>query len=217
MTALVDACQALTEPWAEILPPDDDRGQWGAVSHKPRLSMLADLLGSNMGRTTSGGALASERNLINSAAFDLWQRIDTGAREALHLMGRVPHRDLLAAVRQLGIEGDALRSSNGMTEISHSRLTGKVEKWRADIENLLDPPTKKEIQAACPGCDESRVYTAEGETWALVAYYWHGKDPAADCLACGRHWQGERALLELGYSIQANVDHDELRALGVNA
>lgn len=25
MTAIADACQALTEPWAEILPPDDDR------------------------------------------------------------------------------------------------------------------------------------------------------------------------------------------------
>lgn len=214
MTALAEACQALTEPWAEILPPDDDRGQWGAISHKPRLLMLKDLLGSNSGRTTAGGALASERNLINSAAFDLWQRIDGQAKEALNLMGRVPHRDLLDALRQLGIEGDVLRESNAMTETAHSRLTGRVQKWRADIEHLLDPPTKKEIRGACPGCGESRVYTAEGESWALVAYYWRGGDVAADCQACGLHWQGEQTLVELGEAIGSEVDYAELRLLG---
>lgn len=213
MTALVDACQALTEPWAEILPPDADREGYKVIEHKPRILMLADMIGSNSGRTTAGGSLAAERNLINSAAFDLWQRIDTGAKEALSLMGRAPRREIVDTVRLLGTEGDTLRATNAMTEIAHSRLTGRVEKWRADIEALLDPPTKKEIRGACPGCGESRVYTAEGESWTLVAYYWRGGDVAADCQACGRHWQGEDTLVELGEAVGASVDYAELRLL----
>ncbi|MGC5078479.1 hypothetical protein [Agrococcus sp. DT81.2] len=215
MTALVDACQALTEPWAEILPPDDDRQGYQVIEHKPRILMLADMIGSNSGRSTAGGSLAAERNLINSAAFDLWQKIDSQAKEALNLMGRNPHRELIDTLRLVGIEGDALRATNAMTEIAHSRLTGRVEKWRADIELLLDPPTKKEIIGACPGCGESRVYTPEGEMHALIAYYWPGKDLAADCHACGERWQGVDLLRALGSHLGAEADYVELRALGV--
>lgn len=217
MTALADACQALTEPWAEILPPDDDRTGYQVIEHKPRILMLADMIGSDVGGSTGGASLPSNRNLLNTGAFDLWQRIDQGAREALHLAGSVPHRGLPAAIAQLGTVADTLRESNGMTETAHTRLTARVEKWRADIENLLDPPTKKEIRGTCPNCSEARVYTADGETWALVAYYWRGRDVAADCQACGHHWQGDRALLELGEAIGSEVNYVELRAQGVGA
>lgn len=212
---LTEAIRELTQPWNEILPPDDDRDGYTVIDHKPRIHILRDLIGSSSGGTTAGGTLASNRNLVNVPALDLWQRIDEQTRAALEQYGKRPKRELADALDQLGTDGDALRATNDMTEIDHSRLTAKVERWKADIENLYDPATKKEIKSACPGCGVERVETAEGESWALSAYYWKGQEPAATCAACARHWQGSRALLELGYSIQANVDHDELRALGV--
>lgn len=215
MNALTAAVHELTKPWNEILTPDTTGDGYTVIEHEPRIHMLRNLIASNAGGTTSGRSLASTRNLVNIPAFDLWQRIDEQTRSALLEAGKKPRRDLADALDQLGTDGDALRATNDMTEQHHARLTGRVARWKDEIDNMFDPPTRKEIKAACPVCDVKRVATDDGETWAIFAYYWRDQEPAARCQACGKHWQGERDLLELGFSIGANVDHDELRAMGI--
>lgn len=215
MTTLHERTRQLTEPWNEILTPDTTGDGYVVIDHEPRLNMLRGMIGSNSGGTTAGGSLASTRNLVNVPALDLWQRIDEQTRASLEQHGTRPKRELIEAVDQLGQVADTLRNTNAMTEQEHSRLIRRVEGWRAQIENLYDPPTRKEIRGTCPNCGTDRVQTPNGETTAIYAYYWRGQEPAAECQACPKTWQGERALLELGFSIHANVDHDELRAMGV--
>lgn len=217
MTALVDACQALTEPWAEILLPDEDRPKSLVIEHEPRLVMLADRIGSGGGGTTGGATLPSNRNLIDPGAFNLWQRIDKGTREALHLAGHVPHRDLIAAVRQLGVVHEALWSSHGMTETAYLRLVGRVEKWRADFENLIDPPRRREVTGACPNCGEARVETTDGEAHALISAYWPARGVTTECQVCGETWQGPAALVALGEAMGMDIDYAEVRMIGVGA
>ena len=215
MTDLLEATNELTQPWNEILTPAETGDGYQIIDHKPRIEMLREAIASSGGGTTAGRSLASTRNIINLAAFDLWQRIDEQTRSALYEHGIKPEADLLDALNQLGTRLDALRNTNSIREDTHARLVSRVQSWLGSIENLFDPPTRKELKGACPECGTSRVTVEDGETWALFAYYWKGHAPAARCQQCGKHWQGDRELLELGFSLNANMDQDELRALGV--
>lgn len=212
---LLEATNELTKPWNEILTPDQTGDGYQIVDHQPRISMLRDAIASSGGGTSAGRSLASTRNIINLAAFDLWQRIDEQTRSALHEHGIKPQQELIDALDQLGTRLDALRNTNDMREDTHTRLITRVQSWLASIENLFDPPTRKELKGACPECGASRVTNDGAEGWALFAYYWKGHAPAARCQACAKQWQGQKELLELGFSLNASMDHDELRALGV--
>lgn len=213
---LLDATNELTKPWNEILTPEQTGDGYQVIDHQPRITMLREAIASSGGGTTAGRSLASTRNIINLAAFDLWQRIDEQTRSALHEHGIKPEPELIDALDQLGTRLDALRNTNDLREEIHTRLIHRVQGWLASIENLFDPPTKKELQGACPECGTARMVVDGAETWSLFAYYWKGHAPAARCQQCGKQWQGDRELLELGFSIQANVDHEALRAMGVS-
>lgn len=217
MTTLLDATNELTKPWNEILTPEQTGDGYQIIDHQPRITMLREAIASSGGGTTSGRSLASTRNLINLAAFDLWQRIDEQTRSALNEHSIKPEPELIDALDQLGTRLDALRNTNNIREEIHSKIIARVHSWLGSIENLFDPPTRKEIKGACPepDCGASRVTVDGSEGWALFAYYWKGHAPAARCQACGKQWQGERELLELGFSLNANMDHDALADLGI--
>ena len=212
---LLEATNELTKPWNEIVAPDQPGDEYRVVDHKPRITMLREAIASNAGGSTGGTSLASTRNIIDLAAFDLWQRIDEQTRSALQEHGIKAKPELIDALDQMGERLDALRNTNSLREEIHTKLIARVQGWLGAIENLFDPPTRKEIKGACPACSTSRVTVNESETWAIFAYYWKGHAPAATCQACGKHWQGQKDLLELGFSINANMDHDELAVLGI--
>lgn len=212
---LLEAVNELIKPWNEILPPDEDRDGYRVIPHDPRIQMLRERIGSDTGGSTSGGSLASQRNLIDVSAFDLWQRIDEQTRSHLNEIGKTPKRELIDALDQLGHAGDTLRATNDMTENHYERVIARVQKWKAEIEDLFDPPRTPTITGPCPECEAERVSTGDGETTALYAYYWEGHEPAASCRACGKSWQGPLELLKLGFSLRANVDEDALREMGV--
>ena len=215
MSTLSEATNELTKPWNEILTPEQTGDGYQVIDHQPRITMLREAIASSGGGTTAGRSLASTRNILNLAAFDLWQRIDEQTRSALHEHSIKPAPELIDALDQLGSRLDALRNTNDIREDIHTRLISRVQSWLGSIENLFDPPTKTELRGACPECQAARVTIDGAETSALFAYYWKGHAPAARCQACGKQWQGQKDLLELGFSLNANMDHDELRALGV--
>jgi hypothetical protein len=212
---LLEAVNELVKPWNEIVPPDQAGDGYRVIDHQPRITMLRGLIGSSSGGTTAGRSLAATRNILNVSALDLWQRIDEQTRSHLHEIGTTPKKELIDALEQLGQAGDALRATNDMTEKHHSRIVARVQKWKADIENLFDPPRTKTLTGACPDCGAERVTTGDGETTALYAYYWEGHEPAAACRACGKAWHGSRPLLELGFSLAANMDEDALAEMGL--
>lgn len=212
---LTESTDTLTQPWNEILTPEQTGDGYKVLDHDPRITMLREAIASSSGGTTSGRSAAATRNILNFAALDLWQKIDEQTRSALTENGIKPAKELIDALTQLGTSLDALRNTNSITEQAHERIKGRVDRWRSEIENLFDPATEKEIRSACPECRAEKVKTDTGERWAVIAYYWKGHSPAARCQACGHEWQGDKRLLELGFSINANMDHVELRALGV--
>ena len=214
MTSSLDhAIDKLTLPWTDVQNVD---GKYTAVEHEPMLDMLHTAIGSSMGRTESGRSEADARNVLNVRAFTLWERIDGQARAWLLEIHAPAPRDLKAAVRALKDRVNALWADNNIRENQYLRFGSMTAQWVEDIWAVFDPPVEKEIVGACPSCGERDHFGSEGErSAAIIAFYWRGVSPAAQCRRCQREWNGEKALLELGYHIGATVDEEALRDMGV--
>ena len=213
---LTTAIRDLTQPWQEILTPDNDRDGYQVIDHKPRIEMLRDAISSSMGGTTAGGRNPAATNLLDLTALELLQKIDEQTRATMEtLTTERPSKDLATALEQYATIADTLRVTNNITERDHTRLVERAQQWREGIDNLFDPPRQKELKAPCPKCGTEHTIVDGNRKRTLVAYYWEGHQPAARCLSCGETWMGERELLQLGFQINAAVDSDALRDMGV--
>lgn len=214
------AVEQLTEPWEQVFSPSETgRDGYTVVRQEPLLDMLYDARVPSTGRTGGGRSEASSRNLIDLGAFELWERIDGGARAWIGELSRVrPERELKAAVTQLAVMADTLYRSGGLDEATFSRLSSMVVRWKADIELYFDPPVVKELQAPCPRCAHTEYIDAAGlRSAAVILTYSRGVAPLGECRRCLRRWEGDRELLELGFSVRATMDVDALREMGLNA
>lgn len=209
------ATDQLTDSWTDVLSPGE-AGTYRPVEHEPLLDMLRTAVASSTGRTSSGRSDDAARNVINLYAFAVWERINGQARTILKELGQDYSGDLKPVVRRLHDSTIALWNAGGLPEQKFVKISWMVNRWAAEIWELFDPPVIKEIVAPCPACNARELLNADGERiTAVVASYSRGFQPYARCRECGATWEGERALVELGYSIKANVDADTLRDMGV--
>ena len=215
---LDNAIAPLTRPWTDVLTPSETgTGKYQPVDYPPLLDMLADAKLSSLGRTTTGRSPDAERNILNLAAFQLWEHIDGTTRAWVRELSkaRIEH-DLKDAVVQLAGILNAAHASNQIKPDRYRHMVTMFTRWRKQIWELFDPPVVKELTGSCPNCGETAYLNLEGgKSKALIAYYWKGIRPEAKCQCCGERWSGERALLELGYSLGASVDEDALEEMGV--
>lgn len=218
MTEYNATVAALTAPWTSVLSPrDTGLSTYQPIEYEPLLDMLKAAIHASTGGTSAGRSEAASRSVINIAAFDLWERIDATTRAWIGDLGKSrPASDLKEAVKQLATLVDTEWNGNRMSDSQHARITHMFEEWKDSIWALFDPPITKEIQADCPTCGERHYFDNEGQrAAAVIAFYWKGVTPQAQCRRCGTSWTGDKELLELGFSIRANVDVDTLREMGV--
>ena len=212
------AVEALTKPWNDVLSPQETgTGRYQAIDYPPLLDMLRSAVSSSLGRTGAGRSPDAERNVMNLAAFSLWEHIDGVVRSWLLQLSKQRRKtELKEAVSDLAGMVTALRASNQMDEHTFLRISGQFASWRTRIWEMFDPPVVKSITGPCPACSESTYFTLDGaKQTALIAYYWKGIQPEAKCQRCGERWSGERELLDLGYHIGASVDEGALHEMGV--
>lgn len=217
-TELDNAISVLTRPWSDVLSPrESGNGTYRAIDFPPLLDMLRRAIGSSLGKTQSGKSPDSERNILNLKAFALWEHIDGTTRAWLKQFARTPGKEELKdAIVQLAGLLKALHASNQIKENEYLRITEQFPRWRKQIWEMFDPPIIKDLIGACPNCGEQQYVAQDGsKTTALIAYYWKGLTPEAKCQCCPERWAGERALLELGYSLGATVDEEALKEMGV--
>ena len=213
-----NAIDVLTKPWSDVLSPHETgTGRYQPIDYPPLLDMLRSAVSSSLGKTGAGRSPDAERNILNLAAFSLWEHIDGTTRAWLRELSknRAPD-DLKEAMISLGGIIQSLHASNQIKESRHAHMVAMFGRWKTQIWELFDPPVVKDIVGACPNC-EATAYTAldGGKQSAIIAYYWKGLRPEAKCQCCGEHWTGERELLDLGYHLGATVDEDALREMGV--
>ena len=130
MSDLLALVEELAHPWEDVLSPQETgRDEYVTITHDPLLDMLHDAKVSSPGRTEGGRSEASSRNLLNFAAYQLWEHIDGGARAWVNeLSKKRAERDLK----------DAWRAQ--MSEESRPDLLERdlKELWRAQMLAAAD-------------------------------------------------------------------------------
>lgn len=209
----------LTAPWSDVLSPKETgTGRYVPVDYPPLLDMLDEACRSNVGGVPSAGRTdPSARNLLNLEAHMLREHIDGTVRAWIRELSKErAAAELKSAVTQLSGVLHAHRSAGTIPDSEWERIARFFPRWCNRIWQLFDPPVVKELVGACPNCAETVHSSLDGsKTTAMIAYYWKGIQPEAKCQRCGERWEGERALLELGYHLGATVDEDALREMGV--
>lgn len=217
---LTRAAHELIYPWTEVITRDS--GKWEATEPlDPLLVTLDELVASNGGAGTRG-ALSSTRNLLNLAAFKLRDKIRHYATEwetptGVKISRKLPLR---ASIQNAVTRAELLYQSGQMTEQHYSLMTTDCERWKHEINDLIDPAREKEINGTCPRCEIAYVtHDIDGDevkSPALSIKYRQRQEPYAACAYCGATWQGDRELIQLAGLVGANTDYDTLKAMGVN-
>lgn len=215
---LQTAVEALTRNWSDVLSPKESgTGKYQPIDYPPLLDMLAEAKSSSLGKTGAGRSPDAERNILNLAAFSLWEHIDGSTRAWIRELSKSQAEpELKAAVTQLAGMMKAAHASHQMKDDRYHHMVAMLKRWRTQIWELFDPPVVKDLIGSCPNCGESVSVNLEGgKTTALIAYYWKGIKPEAKCQCCGERWEGPSQLISLGRVIGAEVDEEALREMGV--
>jgi hypothetical protein len=214
-----EAVHRLTEVWEDVLSPKETGlDSYRTIEYEPLLDMLREAIGSSTGRTSAGRSDANARNVLNVKAFDLWQRIDGATRAWIGELSRSkPFTELKAAVVQLDGIVNSLNASHQIDPFTYARITAMFESWKDDIWDQFFTQRQMEIMTPCPYCGETFTYAQDGaRSYAVTAEFAAGV-AIATCARCKHEWNGREELLELGYSVGANMDRETLKAMGVIA
>ena len=69
------------------------------------------------------------------------------------------------------------------------QITAVLLDWAVDIGDMLNPPRKMTISAACPACGETTTHRRDkGGDRVRVPVLQVVADRGCTCLACGAHW-----------------------------
>lgn len=201
-TALLDAVDALTLRW-HVDVRDDDGKLLTRIRHKPRLDMLTDAIISSTNKN-GGGALARERDVMNSQAAQMRIDYKRAINKAAAVMG-VAAGEPVPTLRAWY----AATLSKVVTDSFADEWIGTLTRWAQEIDNLLNPPETVTVEAACPLCEATFFTDKEGREvpWPIRARKWdirqHGTDAAdASCIVCGGRWDGLTAIRELAYELE---------------
>lgn len=125
--------------------------------------------------------------------------IDTQTIRWLPVPGKTPDR-----LQRLAFQSWRPQDTQLVTDMAHT-VTG----WCDDINNLLDPETRRYLQDACPSCSRDIVYRHDsaGERVRQPALRWTAA-AGFSCAACQATWGPEQTLFFsrlLGYELPEGV------------
>lgn len=178
------------------------------VTHEALLDQLDQLVASSSGSSPGGGALSSERNLINTDAMELRDSVALDCKNMY--IGVTSSRPFVTAkqnLRQWYIEFQLLHS---IGKISTEKLRSYHKRLRvmtAKIEAKLNPPTILEITAPCPRCKANYGYDDDGiyRRAVIVESRVHAErslsNTRAKCVGCGSVWIHGNGMRQLRYEI----------------
>lgn len=154
----------------------------------------------------AGGSSFGARLPIAEGAFDLLDRIDRQAAEALALVDSHPtplgHAEdhvrawaarvgefdrVIVSVKATTVNGDVFN------ELREYTATSLVYAWLSSVREFFDPPSRREITAPCPNCGIQKVSRmVDGETVEVPVFWFRrdntGRTVDAHCDACDQVW-----------------------------
>ena len=178
------------------------------VTHEPLLQQLRAAVISSIGAHPGGGALPSERSVIDSDALEQYDQVE-GIVIGLYkqVTDAVPFESPEKTLRQWYIEfANRARSGKVSVEVVH-KVQRKLHKIVTDIENKLNPATIMEITSPCPRCgkeyglDENGVYRHAVIVESRIDENKSLDDTRAKCVSCGATWVHGRGMRQLRWEI----------------
>jgi hypothetical protein len=198
----------VTAIWQEV----DGQPTPTKVTLSPLIRDLREAITSNIGAAGGGGALQSQRNIIDADALELYDslemRILTSYKAITSAMPfLMPEQNL----RQWFI---AFTNAHRAGKASEDELLEQLNLWSGwvrKIEDKLFSPTTLEVTSPCPIPECGRRWAIQGgdSVPAVIVEY---RKPAAEganalarsvarCRACGHVWRGDAKLRELRFLI----------------
>lgn len=186
------------------------------VEHDALLDQLDELVVSSSGSGPGGGALSSERNLLNAEALDMRDSIATSIRKMyIDVTSSRPFPTAKQNLRQWFIE---FKLQDSIGKVSTERMRSaerRLQKMVTSIEAKLNPPTVMEITAPCPRCKADYGYDDQGvyRRAVIVESRVHAEgslnNTRAKCAQCGSVWVHGNGMRQLRYEIDmVDEGHD---------
>jgi hypothetical protein len=193
---------------AVTVPLDAGGERRMVVMFDPMLKQLRDSVVSSTGSAAGGGALASERNVLNTESLELYDAI---SEKIARLYGEVtdarPFKTAEQNLRQWFIQfSNSARQGKVSGEVVQAKLRALL-KIKAQIDNKLNPPSIIEITSPCPRCeavygqDEHGIYRHAVIVESRIDVYRSLDHTRARCVACGAVWIHGRGMRQLRWEI----------------
>lgn len=221
LNQLLDTVDELTVTRVRTILQDIDGEKMAvATTSLPLIEWLRDAVGSSIGAESNGGALKSNRSVLNGEALMAYEQIETAAIKALGTVSSaVPFLKPEQNIRQwfIGFQNDvrAGKKSEDAVLEELNRWGG----WVRRIEDLLWPPTQIEITSKCPQCGERWAKTKEGDSISAIVVEYRPPTEGnlnalsrskATCRACSFVWRGDRKLRELRFEIDVADEAEKI-------
>lgn len=200
---LLEAVTALTDRYS--IHAERDNGNRVRIRHQPRLQQLRDAIHPS-GNASGGGALAREKNILDTGALDLYRAIkrdiDSAARQVGATIDETPEVTLK---RWLVTARHKVTTDAYETEWAH-----KWQRWAGKIDAKLNPPSTIEILRPCPACGETKAVDPASQTLvtAVIVEYWKSGQEGIgssriSCRFCGASGISLAEVRAWAYEIEA--------------
>jgi hypothetical protein len=207
---LLDVVDQLTlRHQSEVTVPLDAGGDRVIKTmHDPLLDQLRESVVSSVGQGAGGGALASERNVLNTESLELYEAISKKiAAMYAEVTSAHPWKDPAKNLRQWYIQFLDLARRGKVANGVVNKKVRDLYKIKAQIENKLNPPSILEITSPCPRCesqygtDEQGIYRHAVIVESRINVYRSLDHTRARCVACGAVWVHGRGMRQLRWEI----------------
>lgn len=201
---LLEAVHSLTDRYSIHATRDD--GTKVRLRQKPRLEALREAIHPS-GNSAGGGALARERNLIDTGALDLHRAIKRDIDNAARLVDAIVNPvDPAITLKRWLIKA----RQKHPTDAFETEWAAKWAKRAHDIDVKLNPPTITEIMRPCPFCGESKAVDPASSalvTAVIVEHWKSGQDGVGSsrirCRFCGESGISLAEVRRWAYDIEA--------------
>lgn len=180
--ALSEAVHNLVGRTTTYLDRDEGTTEPNIVWGDSKYQQLVDYMSGAQG--TRNGNTARSMPPVVLDAVALVDTIDRTVREWQPTAGTGPALD--ETVRRLHLIVDYPWTPDDTAPME--AMTAKLQVWVARIDNLLDPPARWTISAACPSCGESTVYREDSAGEQVRSPALSIDTGGCECQACHMIW-----------------------------